>query len=197
MVNEVEPDVARSASEARRAISPSVSPSTVTPTPTSDLTANWKTYTNTEYGYSIKYPPNWIYEEETREGSLGLGFEIHLKPVLKPDLPKPINYVPAVTLSIHENNKTLEDIMKKGNCNTPDNCIPYEETIDLLVGGYPAKMVSPPDILPTDRVFLKKDNFLFSFLVLLDKSYEDNYGLTVEKKREIFNQILSTFKFTQ
>lgn len=29
---------------------------TVTPTPTTDPAANWKTYTNTKYGYSIKYP---------------------------------------------------------------------------------------------------------------------------------------------
>ncbi|HUS59959.1 MAG TPA: PsbP-related protein [Nevskiaceae bacterium] len=28
-------------------------------TPTPDPTANWKTYTNTKYGYSIKYPEDW------------------------------------------------------------------------------------------------------------------------------------------
>jgi len=34
-------------------------------TPTPDLTANWKTYTNIKYGYSIKYPLDWSFEEET------------------------------------------------------------------------------------------------------------------------------------
>jgi len=29
-------------------------------TPTPDPTANWKTYTNTKYGYLIKYPKDWI-----------------------------------------------------------------------------------------------------------------------------------------
>ena len=35
---------------------PTISPS---PTPTPDPTANWKTYTNYEYGYSVKYPSDW------------------------------------------------------------------------------------------------------------------------------------------
>lgn len=42
---------------------PSVAQPTPTPvvvaTPTPDLTANWKTYTDTKYGYSIKYPQGW------------------------------------------------------------------------------------------------------------------------------------------
>lgn len=35
---------------------PTPSPTVVVATPTPDPTANWKTYTNTKYGYSIKYP---------------------------------------------------------------------------------------------------------------------------------------------
>jgi hypothetical protein len=37
----------------------SVSPTT-SPTPTIDPTAGWNTYTNAQYGYSIKYPDGWI-----------------------------------------------------------------------------------------------------------------------------------------
>ena len=29
------------------------------PTPTSDPTANWKTYTNKQYGFTFKYPSDW------------------------------------------------------------------------------------------------------------------------------------------
>lgn len=49
--------------------------STVTPTSTStttsDETASWKTYTNSKYGYSIKYPTNWAYREfpDTESGA--------------------------------------------------------------------------------------------------------------------------------
>lgn len=41
--------------------SPSSSPSVST---TADPTANWKTYTNTKYGFSFKYPKDWVIEEE-------------------------------------------------------------------------------------------------------------------------------------
>ena len=45
--------------------SPTLSPSPTTQqsSPTSDETANWKTYTNTKFNYSTMYPPNWTYKE--------------------------------------------------------------------------------------------------------------------------------------
>ena len=36
---------------------------TPVPTPTPDPTADWKTYTNTKYAFSIQYPNNWIVSE--------------------------------------------------------------------------------------------------------------------------------------
>jgi len=36
-----------------------VVPPVIEPTPTPDPTADWKTYTNSEYGYSIKYPTSF------------------------------------------------------------------------------------------------------------------------------------------
>ncbi|MCL5794834.1 MAG: hypothetical protein M1338_00530 [Patescibacteria group bacterium] len=51
--------------------------STVTTTPTttsstsSSETASWKTYTNSTYGYAIKYPSDWAYREypDTKSGA--------------------------------------------------------------------------------------------------------------------------------
>jgi len=48
----------------------SISPTpaaTITPTPASDPTANWSTYINSSYGYSIKYPTDWV---ATNQGQL-------------------------------------------------------------------------------------------------------------------------------
>jgi len=41
---------------------PTLTP-TAEATPTPDLTANWKTHTNIDYGYSIKYPEDWFIKE--------------------------------------------------------------------------------------------------------------------------------------
>lgn len=38
---------------------PTATPTSNLPSPTSSPTDNWKTYTNTAYGYSIKFPSSW------------------------------------------------------------------------------------------------------------------------------------------
>lgn len=48
-------------------------PTLPTPTPTPNPTANWKTYTNTEYGLELKYPPTWNVQEKVT----GFGFWIN------------------------------------------------------------------------------------------------------------------------
>lgn len=49
---------------------PVVSPSPIiapSPTPTPDLIADWKIYTNSEYGYKVKYPSAWhLYQPEVK-----------------------------------------------------------------------------------------------------------------------------------
>ncbi len=50
---------------------------TKTATPTPDETANWKTYTNTRYGFEVKYPSDWeqITPNITGQASLTVGFK--------------------------------------------------------------------------------------------------------------------------
>jgi len=46
----------------------------VTPSPTPDVTASWKTYTNTAVGFSVKYPSNWrLVGTETSTDMIGFG----------------------------------------------------------------------------------------------------------------------------
>lgn len=50
---------------------PTLIPPQISITPTTDPTADWKTYTNSTYKYSIKYPNNWLSKIST-DGSLNL-----------------------------------------------------------------------------------------------------------------------------
>src|SRR3989344_4320216 len=43
----------------------------VSPTPTSESTANWKTYTNTKYAFSFKYPPNLYLRKDSTHDFAG------------------------------------------------------------------------------------------------------------------------------
>lgn len=36
---------------------------TLTPTPTPDITIGWQVHTNEEFGFSVKYPQDWVYSE--------------------------------------------------------------------------------------------------------------------------------------
>lgn len=49
-----------------------------TPTPTIDVTADWKTYTNTTYGYSFKYPNMWTLEVDPRSKDKEFQFTLKL-----------------------------------------------------------------------------------------------------------------------
>jgi len=59
----------------QRQISPQPAPtptSVVVVTPTPDITANWETYIDTVYNYSIKYPPDWYHRPTPTEGFGGV-----------------------------------------------------------------------------------------------------------------------------
>jgi hypothetical protein len=179
---------------------PIVPPPSISPSPTPNPTANWKTYRNTTYGFKLNYPFGWVFEEEKRQDQPSVLLYIGFRPEFTSDKPRPINYVnnaSVILLAIQENSESLEEIIKIGSCHEyPESCTPYENVIDLVVADLPAKKVSPPDILPTDRVFLKQNSRLYLFGVTLDESFAKSHSLTVENKKKIFDQILTTFKFT-
>jgi len=39
-----------------------------------ELTSNWQTYTNTEYGFEIKYPENWEVKENLQDKNIFVSF---------------------------------------------------------------------------------------------------------------------------
>lgn len=57
--------------QAQPAAQPTPTPEVVA-TPTPDPTANWKTYIDTVYNYSIKYPPDWYHRPTPTEGFGGV-----------------------------------------------------------------------------------------------------------------------------
>src|SRR3989344_8166508 len=65
-------------------------PSTANPDP---IPANWKTYTNTAYRFELNYPPDWVFEEETRQEQPSALLNIGFSPEFTSDKPRPIDYV--------------------------------------------------------------------------------------------------------
>jgi len=47
----------------------SPTPSVASPSPSPSPTPGWKTYTNTQFGFSISYPPGWVVQNSANPGS--------------------------------------------------------------------------------------------------------------------------------
>jgi hypothetical protein len=57
-----------STTETTKATTPSAKKATPSAEKEKDETADWKNYSHEEFGYKLKYPPNWILDEEIKEG---------------------------------------------------------------------------------------------------------------------------------
>ncbi len=142
---------------------------------TSDPTSDWKTYTNTEYGFEIRYPAGYLISENNN----------------------------GITIESSTSCKTIR--MAHGGI-WPKDCFSYNLLIQknkisgavsmtmTQVAGYPAERFEINDGLwefgnQTLYQFVKGGNWFISSL-----TYNSENKVTAES---LFNQILSTFKFTK
>ncbi len=136
-------------------------------------TSNWKTYTNTQYGYEIKYPTNWIADSDllayTNDGAGSVAF-------CPPEL---------------QTNKTNGLTNKIGAClvgSTNGGSIDPQAPIVLrqcvLHSSMPLEACGSPGA-GTPNMGTDKNGQYGYTLFLFNPKY-----------REMYNEILSTFKFT-
>lgn len=167
------------------------SPSPVS-SPSPDSTADWKVYEDKDFNFTLRYPSDWAHH---RSGDSPYAAIIFLRPAL----PTPVNpEYGLVNIQIGKTFKedlTYEELIST-ICDTPDRCASLSDTIDTMVGGLTAKkLIDYPGVIPSDKVVLIKKPNTFIFSLYLDRSYEEEYSW--EEKREVFDKILSIFKFTE
>jgi hypothetical protein len=141
---------------------------TPTPTPIVD-TSTWKTYTDKTYGFSFKYPPEYLVES-----GHGLSYDtIYLWKSIseKNECTKnDLCILPETKLLIYNHDQVYpQDSI---NITLGDNLYNYSEEIGMSDFGF----------------YILKSNPKIEFLTLEHKLYKND---------PIFSQILSTFKFTQ
>lgn len=136
--------------------------------------ANWKTYTNKEYGFEIKYPSNWTIDEQSyKDNNLGT----------------------IVSGSI--------DFIDENSIKNANIMIISEQDINKLIPIW----FSGVEIVKQED---KKINDINYRKVYFEKKAEERTEFLTEKNgkiyeikniltetENIFNQILSTFKFTE
>ncbi|MDO8618505.1 MAG: hypothetical protein Q7R49_01010 [Candidatus Daviesbacteria bacterium] len=155
--------------------------------PNSNETADWKTYTNTKASYSFKYPLNWIQSYVNFSGCSECIDGLVLSPNQIPDLDSDI-----VTIQVYKEDKikTLDDYVNihvKGDAskiNLNYATVGGEKAVSYkLSGGMPP--------LPIIEYAVVKNGY--QYILRIEDGKETNKNR--DKNIQIFNKILSTFKF--
>ena len=139
-----------------------------------DQTADWKTYTNNQYGFEIKYPEGWDMQENIPNKKFVLKF------TAKENYP-----VLAIQFLADDYSKIMAGEEKKLSDwikNNPEQPAGVEN--DIVFSGIPAKefLYYSPIGAEEQLIIIEKNN-----LVLQVNSY----------KNSVLDQMLSTFKFIE
>ena len=148
----------------------------------SDPTADWKTYANTQYGFETKYPSSWyIYNQNPAD--------IFIQPdkEIPGDIPGPHASAFEIKITaISQNSSLIDAFMNDFRKNGSSNLIDSSRQESLKIDNVEAlKITTTCEGLGcgAPEWYVIKNNYLYIFY--------SNLGYN-----EIFDQILSTFKFT-
>jgi len=136
-----------------------------------DETANWKTYTNSEYKYSFKYPPEYSDPQIVLDNESPKFLHIWIK--------RTNPYIELAVIS------SMDD-QKNDNCGELLN---GSEGKEVIIAGIKGCKVFRNDSTFSYEALVKNNQYHFSVTVTaLDK-------VALEDNAELFDKFLSTFKF--
>jgi len=166
---------------------------TLTSAPTTDPTINWKTYANTKYEFSFKYPPNFFVDEQDNQDPGAEIDSIFVTNFSSSDLfSSPPRKNPSDSdvfqMNIYYDRRINTDLQTEKSLNYRDTSVLHNTFSDYSVGGEPGfKFVQTATLSTVFGVITVHNHKVFSFS-LRNETPEFN---------RTFDQILSTFKFTQ
>lgn len=173
---------------------PFVSKSSPTPSPSADPTSNWKTYTNTKFNYSLKYPTDWVVAKECPQdpqcdpidestsidstekfGPAHEPLQYYLS-ILNHDNPGKLNFYDLVT----GDSKELKEI--------------FVYTTDTINGMIVFRTNTLASGFGCEWAYFQRQDKSFVSIDLCPYNKEDPYQ-EQERFYNTFNKILTTFKF--
>ena len=154
-----------------------------------DQFADWKTYTNSQYGFVFKYPNDWTINTSEKSVSLNSPERIKLMDVEVPD-----NF----DFSVIEKSSS-QDVVSFSNSIDNGWFTHYKSQISLKVDDRSAiKFDDISDSVPSQPpIAVLVDAGAYSVLLRDNGSLSENGKILEKNPIDIFDGILSTFKFTK
>lgn len=156
------------------------------PTTQSLDTSNWKTYTNSEYKFTLKYPPEWIGTEvNTEEVRFFKNLYLNNQSGTK-------TYI-SVTVKTNPNNQNLKEWLIAQNLISANYSEDFHTQIDeTTIANIKGLKITTPVNGGQETYYLPMNRNVIQITYIFKGQSLAEYNELVN----IFNQILSTFKFT-
>lgn len=164
---------------------PTATPTLVEPTPTPDSTAGWKIYTNQNYGYEVKLPPELAADERGEVDDQ----VIDLTYFILPDRPGATASISVLSESYESVISRLESEWWGGTEESPN------QTGETVVAGINAKKITGTQVATGYGLYeaiFPRGNITYRISLYIGPK-EQELGLN----EETFNLILSTFAFPE
>ncbi len=176
-------------SQPNSSVSQQISSTPTADTGNTDLTADWGTYQDPTYGYSVRYPPTWIVarisadpEEEKRRVDF---------------LSKPLEvgkgFPTMVSITVYENpsglsaaewvQRDIEALFDEHKENVRTSLMSLNDTSVVKAVGFPSAY-------GTLDVFLAEDDYMYVFSLT---PYDSKPDHIMQEREKLFNRILSSF----
>lgn len=173
--------------------------------PQPSIPADWKTYKNTKLGFIIKYPPEWIAEDSTSGGSGSSARPDSVAiDIYKNGSKYPLNRI-SIQSNISYKELSQEDYKKvvdslKTDWQEEERGLIDEKEAIVFEGIYN----NPIDKANTNKFYTDIPKIYSKQYVLKHPSSSNIYGFQIfvydtpsKENSNIFDQVLSTFKFTE
>lgn len=161
----------------------------ISPSPTPDPTSNWKTYTNNKYNYSIKYPVDSYKLFNTTTDTFISVNDTGMENSFQDVLPFEIKVFPMDNTMLSINNDLF---VRLGGYSMDflNGITPQSYVLDG-VNGYVIYGINAGVSGIERQIIVIKNNFVY------DIQSNNSYARDEVRYKKLFDQILSTFKFTQ
>lgn len=149
--------------------------------------SDWKTYTNKERGFEIQYPKDWHSMDFKEKNIGGIITNLSNPAVLNSKKLPPLNddllYL-EVALDEGENQQSFSEFISR---------IKTTSVEDLIIGGSQAYKIKATKNTYFWAVINQKTGEVFLIIPIIVTS--DLYSRDYEKYKDLFEKIISTFKF--